>query len=119
MKTIVLLKINGTTFPNPTSFDVEVEPIGRFERNANGNMVGDLIGTKVKLGCEWALLEDEFFRQIFNAVKSHFVGVEFADPHTGQVVEKEMFLTPRAGSLAFEQGNKKWWRGVKLVFVER
>jgi len=116
---MALMVIDGVEFPQPTEFSVEVEPIGRFERNANGNMVGDLIGTKMNLGCEWVLIEDEYFRKILNAVKPHFVKVRFLDPHTGQDVEKEMFLSPRNGSLAFEENGRKWWRNVKVAFLER
>ena len=116
---MALLRVNGVEFPEPTAFDVQVEPIGRFERNANGNMVGDLIGMKIKLGCEWALISDEFFGLIVNLVKPHFVVVGFDDPHTGQAIEKEMFLVPWSGSLAFEDMGRKWWKGVKVSFVER
>jgi len=116
---MALLKVNGVNLPEPTLFEVEVEPIGRFERNSNGNMVGDLIGTKVRLICEWAMIEDEFFRLIFNAILPHFVEVAFYDPHVGREVEKRMFLSPRGGGLVFEGDGKKWWRGVKVAFMER
>jgi len=114
-----MLRVNDVVFPEPTGFAFAVEPIGRFERNANGGLVGDLIGEKTVIDCEWAMLMDGEFRKVLDAVRPHFAGVEYSDPHTGEVIRREMFISPRGGELALESDGKRWWKGVKLRFTER
>lgn len=41
-----ILKIDGKTIDNVTGYKIDIEPIGDWERNAEGKLVGDLLGYK-------------------------------------------------------------------------
>ncbi len=114
-----IIRINGTPFPNPSDYKVDIEPLGNFERNANGMMVGDLIAVKTKLGCSWAMLEGEYYALLINAVDPFFVKVTYLTP-SGGYETKEMYSSPQSGQLALRTGNGEyWWKSVTCNLIER
>lgn len=114
-----ILKINGIELPDPTDYKVDVEPVGHFERNANGYLVGDLIGVKTKISCAWAMLSDVYFEEILAAAAPYFVNVTYLDPQINGLVTKEMILSPQSASLAVCRAEEKWWANVSVAFTER
>jgi hypothetical protein len=78
-------------------------------------MVGDLIGVKTKLTVEWSMLSDGQFNAVMGA--GYFVDVEYGAPDGRK--RAEMFVSPRGGSLAYEENGVKCWQGIKLVLTER
>jgi hypothetical protein len=112
-----IISIGSAVLPAPTDYSVEEESIGRFERNAAGNLVGDLVAVKKRINCGWKMLEDSCFREILKAARGHFASVEFYDPATGESVISEMAVNARSGRLA-AAGAEKWWADVSVSFNE-
>ena len=113
------ISINGNTLPAPDAYGVEYETVGSFERNANGNMIGDLVAVKTIITAGWAMLDDESFKMILSHTKPFFGTVEFYDPNQGARAEKIMYTKPRGGQVALNGAGQLWWKDVTCVFIER
>ena len=114
---MAVIRIGGVGLPAPDVCVVGFEAIGSFERNANGNMAGDLVAMKRKLTVGWQMLDDESFKAVLAQSEPFFVDVEYCDPKDGRVV-KQMYVQPGGGKVALVDG-RTWWRDVRCVFVER
>jgi len=111
--------IKNTSMPPPDTYSVGLEPLGVFERNANGNLVGDLVALKSTLTLGWKMLDDASFKLILACAKPFFVDVGYYDPAVGARVNKTMFARPGGGKVALDARGQLWWRDVGCVFVER
>ncbi|MCL2397584.1 MAG: hypothetical protein FWC93_05900 [Defluviitaleaceae bacterium] len=111
--------VGGHRLPAPDAYIVGHETIGAFERNANGNMVGDLVAVKTVLTLGWKMLDDGNFKRILSHVRPFFVKVEYYDPDVGERREKMMYARPGGGKVALDGDGQLWWRDVGCVFVER
>ena len=111
--------IDGVLLPSPDSFGVEYKPIGSFERNANGNLVGDLVATKVALAVSWRMLDDADFKRVLAYAKPLFANVEYYDPADGARRQKLMHSVPGGGKVAKDAGGQIWWKDVSCYFIER
>ena len=115
---MAIISINGTALPAPTTYKYDVEPIGVFERNAAGRMVGDKIGDKIKISCSWLMLPGEHYAAIIDSVKEFFINVTFTAPN-GVQVTKEMYTSPQSGTLKLIEGDGFWYQNVTCNFIER
>jgi len=113
------LYINDRQMPPPDAYHVGFETLGSFERNANGNLVGDLVAVKTTLTVGWKMLDDASCKQILGSAKPFFVSVDYYDPDAGERIRKTMFARPGGGKVALDAGGGLWWRDVGCVFVER
>ena len=113
-----VLRVGGQRFPAPSNYRVDYEDIGEFRRNANGNMVGDLVAVKAQVSCNWDILEDKIFKVILAHTKPHYVGVEFYDPEIGGMRIAQMYAKPNGARIGMMKGNEIWWRNVSVSFVE-
>ena len=113
------ISIGGQRLPSPDSYSVNYEPVGSFERNANGNMVGDLVAVKTHITLGWQMLDDVSFKRILSHVRPFFVNIEYYDPEAGARLEKIMYVQPGGGKVALGANNQFWWRDVGCVFIER
>jgi len=113
------LYIDGRRMPPPDAFGIGFEPLGAFERNANGNLVGDLVAVKATLTVSWKMMDDASFKLILGNTKPFFVSVDYYDPEVGGRVTKVMFARPTGGKVALDASGGLWWRDVGCVFVER
>ena len=111
------ISVGGKVLPAPDVYNIGQETVGSFERNANGNMVGDLVATKATLTVGWQMLDDAAYKAILKHVAPYFVEVEYFEPEGGRVV-KQMFARPDGAKVALDGGGL-WWRDVRCVFVER
>jgi len=111
--------IGGAALPAPDSFNLEYKPIGSFERNANGNLVGDLVAVKTSISMGWRMLDDASFKRILSHTKPFFANVEYYDPSIGSRQQKLMHTVPGGGKIALDAAGQVWWRDVACVFIER
>lgn len=114
-----MLSVNDYNYPPPVSYRLELEPVGSFERNANGELVGDLVAVKRKLSCGFSMLADEDFQQLLAAVREYLVAVEFENPETGESVSCDMYISLKGGSMALRSGGVSYWSGVTCEFTEK
>jgi hypothetical protein len=113
-----LLMINGKIFPDPDEYKMEIEPLGSFERNANGLLVGDLVAVKRKINCTWKILEGKYYSELIAAVLPFFIAVGYTLPG-GESGKAEMYVSPQSGKLIFRKNGENWWGGVTLSLIER
>ena len=111
--------VGGKQLAAPDVFSVGRETVGSFERNANGNLVGDLVAVKTVLNAGWKMMDDAAFKEILKHAEPFFVDVEYYDPKAGQMVQKKMYTRPGGASVALNARGQMWWRDVRCVFVER
>lgn len=114
-----LITINGVPYPDPDSYKPGIEPLGEWERNANGVLVGDLIGYKMKLTLTWGMLDGEKFQQLLAAQNPFFVTVRYFDPRVNGYSEGEFYASPRSGDMALRTPTQTWWKGVAFNLIER
>ena len=113
------ITIDGGPLPAPDTCSVEYKPIGSFERNANGNLVGDLVAVKTVITLGWRMLDDASFKRILSHTEPFFANVEYYDPRRGARLQKMMHTTPKGGKVALDAAGQVWWKDVACVFVER
>ena len=114
-----LIMINGVEYPDPISYKPSIEPLGEWERNANGTLVGDLIAYKMKLQLSWGMLEGEKFQALLQAQNPFFVTVTYWDPRVNGYNTGEFYASPQSGELALRTGTKTFWKGVAFNLIER
>ena len=113
------IKIDGVALPSPDTYSLEYKPIGSFERNANGNLVGDLVAVKTVINIGWRMLGDADFKRILAHTKPFFANVEYYEPDEGARVQKLMHTMPGGGKVALDAAKKVWWKDVSCAFIER
>ncbi|MDR2182891.1 MAG: hypothetical protein LBE55_01825 [Clostridiales bacterium] len=111
--------IDGAALPAPDTFSLEYKPIGEFCRNANGNLVGELVAVKTSIAAGWRMLDDAGFKRILAHTKPFFASVEYYDPQRGARRQKLMHTMPKGGKVALDAAGRIWWKDVTCVFVER
>jgi hypothetical protein len=112
------ISINGEAFPNVTSYKYDVEPIGQFERNANGKLVGDKITDKIKLSCAWDMIPGERYAKLIAKTAPFYLTVSFTTPD-GSTDTRKMYPSPQSGQLLFiTRLNEYWWKNVTCDFIE-
>lgn len=81
------MKINGTTYPDPTSMNIGIMHIDKAERStSNADMIIDAVAIKRKLEMSWDYLSNAATVSLMSAVTSltnRFVTIEYSDPLTG------------------------------------
>jgi hypothetical protein len=81
------MKINGTTYPDPTSMKIGLMHIDKAERSASdATMTIDAVAIKRKLEMSWDYLSNSATVSLMSAVTSltdRFVTIEYSDPLTG------------------------------------
>jgi hypothetical protein len=95
-----------------------VEPLGSFERNANGLLGGDLVAVKRKISCTWKLLEGGYYGALIAAVAPFFVTVVYTLPD-GSSGTAMMYASPQSGKLVFRKDGENFWGGVTISLIER
>jgi len=113
------INIDGAAIAAPDTFSIEFIPIGSFDRNANGNMVGDLVAVKTAIMAGWRMLGDADFKRLLAHVRPLFANVEYYDPDRGARRTKIMHTVPKGGKVALDAAGQVWWRDVTCVFIER
>lgn len=77
---MALLLINGVGMPEPASLVVSEEDIGKWERNANATMIGEIIATKAKIELSWSYLSAADLSKLLTAIKPTFFNATYTDP---------------------------------------
>lgn len=118
---MALITVNGVDFPDPDMYKPDLEPLGQWERNANGDLVGDLVAYKRKLNLTWGMLPGNLYQTLLSAVRPFFVTVRFYDPSAGGFATGTFYASPRSGELALidDSDGTYWWRGVAFNLIER
>lgn len=115
-----VLQVNGVVFTGLTAYKVDVEPLGNWERNANGILVGDLIAYKAKLNLSFGVLQGQHYQMLLGAMHPFFVSVKYWDPRAAGYATGEFYASARSGTLALvDTDGTRWWKDVAFNLIER
>ena len=114
-----MIRINGIDMPTPTHYQVDYENIGQFQRNANGNIMGDLVAIKATIQAQWDILSDDEAQAVLSQGRPAIVNVQFFDPDINRNRNAAMLMQRRAGQVAMQRGGRLWWKGLSISLTER
>lgn len=114
-----LITVNGLAFPDPVEYKPDVEPLGSWERNANGNLVGDLVAYKAKLNLKWGILDGTQFSLLLSAVAPFFITVRYFDPRVNGYTTGEFYASSRSGTMVYRDETTTKWKDVAFNLIER
>jgi len=112
-----VLTFNNEPFPAPTDYGLGKEPVGKFERNANGGLVGDLTAVKLRVTAAWGMLSGADYARLLGYVEDCFVSVTYTDP-VGTPAVCDMHLRLNDGTLCLADTEPRW-QNVSVELLER
>ena len=115
-----MYRVNGVAMPTPKSFTVNIVDLDDgSDRNANGKLIRDRIGTKRKLEIEYQPLDPNKISLILKAISPVFVEVEFPDPQEGRFITKTMYAGDKSSPMYSIIKGKPKWSGLKFNLIEQ
>ena len=111
------LAFNNEAFPAPTEYGLGKEPIGKFERNANGGLVGDLTAVKLRITAAWDMLSGADYARLLGYASDCFVAVTYTDPE-GAATVCDMYVRLHDGGLCLVDAEPRW-QNVSVELAER
>src|SRR5690606_5141508 len=90
-----LLKINGIATKSPSSMSVSDSDLFDGERNAKGDLVGDVIATKTKIELVWKYMTAEELADFMSLIDEFFFNVTYVDPTTNTDKTKMFYRSDR------------------------
>ena len=118
-----ILQIDGVTVKFPKEFSVNVETIDADSsgRNANGEMVRDVIAQKTKLTLKWGPLSDSEVSDILQRINNPFFVVVYPDPQLGRQKSKTFYAG--ASTMPSYSWNDKFktmkWQELSVNMIEK
>lgn len=115
------MEIGGVLVKPPQKLTVGLQTIDADSsgRNANGDMVRNVITKKVKLDCNWGPLSDNEISTLLQMVDGSSFSVTYPDPKDG-IVTREFYVGDRSAPVY--SWNEKFsalkWEGLSMNFVE-
>ena len=117
----MILKIGNVTMPQPAlnGFTVKPEKImsKNTGRSSSGEMVGDIIATKLTISIKWPPLTGSEVSKIANAIAPAFFDVSFYNPITNKQETKRFYSG--ALSIPFYSEALDMYSGVSLDIIEK
>ena len=118
-----ILQINGVTVKTPKEFSVSISDIDADSsgRNANGEMVRDVIAQKTKLSIKWGPLSDAEISDILQRINQQFFVVIYPDPQIGRQRSKTFYAGDT--SMPSYSWNDKFkamkWENLSVNLIEK
>lgn len=119
----IALQIDGVTVKTPKEFQVGLQTIDADSsgRNANGEMIRDIIAEKKKLEIKWGPLSDLEASSILRKINKPFFTCRYPDPQEGGMLTRTFYCGDR--SLPSYSWNEKFqeirWEGLSANFIEQ
>lgn len=114
-----MIKINGTTVPDPSGYLISVMDISKAERNARGEMIIERLATKRKLELSWQHLGAAALQQLLQLVSPVFFTVEYPDPEDGLLRSGTFYSGDRSVMAMDYLDGQVRWKDIKFNLVER
>ena len=116
---MALLKINGVDMLTPSELNVGVQDIGKWERNASGTMIGEIIATKAKLEITWAYITPAQLATLLTSINTTFFTVTYTDPITNALRTMTAYKGDRTVGVLDFVNNVMRYKDFKVNFIER
>ncbi|WEK53317.1 MAG: hypothetical protein P0Y55_12040 [Candidatus Cohnella colombiensis] len=116
---MALLKINGVDMPSPSAMTPGEADLGKWERNARGSMIGELIATKAKFELSWSFLTAVQLSKLLIAVKPLFFNVTYIDPVTNTLRTATFYKGDRSMPVMDYRNGIPRYKDVKFNIIEK
>ncbi len=115
-----MIKVNGATIKTPSKCQVGIFDVSSTaDRNAQGEILIDRVGTKRKLEMEWPAMTNAEMSALLSAVTSVFFTCTYPDPQTGTNQTKTFYVGDRTSPIMRMIGSAPIWEGLKMNFIEK
>ena len=115
--------ISGSNVVTPKELSVSIQTLdsGSGGRNANGDMVRDILGRKTKLDVKWGPLEISEVSLILRLIDSAFFTVRYFDPQEAGLITKTFYCGDRVVPVYSwnEKFSKMMWQGLSVSLIEK
>lgn len=112
---------NKVKMPKEISVSIQTLDSGSSGRNANGDMVRDILAKKTKIDAKWGPLNTSEVSLILRAIDSAFFDIRYFDPQEGGLITKSFYCGDR--SIPVYSWNNKFstmmWQGLSVPFIEK
>ena len=106
--------------PKELTVSIQTLDSGSSGRNANGDMVRDIIGRKTKLEAKWGPLNTSEVSLILRLINSSSFSIRYLDPQEGGMITKNFYCGDR--SVPVYSWNPKlekmMWQGLSVPLIE-
>lgn len=114
-----MLEVNNIQIPTPSSFQVGIMDLSKSERNAQGDMLIDIIATKRKLELKYKHLKPSELSQLLQLISSTFFFVRYPDPETGNFETKTFYKGDRTLPMYSFIDGEPVWKDIAFNFIEK
>lgn len=113
-----LLSINGRTdFVAPSKFEISEYDVTNAERNAQADMLIDLIARKVKVNLEWQNISDVEAEKLKSAINPTVFSISYYSPGVG-VQNINVYKGDRTFGMYNYNGGNPIWGSVKFNLIQ-
>lgn len=113
-----MYKLNNTKIKTPPDFEIEHYNITKADRNAEGDMIMELVAKKRKFILSYPVLSAKELGEILGEIDTANVFFTFEYPDNGQVKTATVYTGPiRRRRFRTDQG--WYWRDVTFNLIER
>ncbi|MFW0731747.1 DUF6711 family protein [Enterococcus raffinosus] len=114
--------IAGSKVATPKELTVSIQTLdsGSSGRNANGDMVRDILGRKTKLDAKWGPLNTSEVSLILRLIDAAFFTVRYLDPQEGGLITKSFYCGDSSTPVYSWNAkfSKMMWQGLSVPFIE-
>lgn len=115
-----MISVNGATIKTPSRCQVGIFDVSSSaDRNAQGEILIDRVGTKRKLEMEWPALTNSEMSALLSAVTDVFFTCAYPDPQTGANRTMTCYVGDRTAPVYRLNGGVPMWEGLKMNFIEK
>lgn len=113
-----MYKLNGTLIKAPPEFDIEHYNITKADRNAEGDMIMELVAKKRKFLLTYPVLSGDELYTILNIIDSSEVFFTFEYPDNGIIKAATVYSGP-IRRRRFRTHMGWYWKDVTFNLIER
>jgi hypothetical protein len=115
-----MLKVNDIAIKTPQKCQVGIFDVSATaDRNAQGEILIDRVGTKRKLEMEWPAMSNADMSALLSAVTDVFFTATYPDPQTGADRTMTCYVGDRTAPVYRMVGTVPMWEGLKMNFIEK
>jgi hypothetical protein len=114
-----MLKIAGVSVKAPTDLKIGRFDLTKSNRTASGKMMMELIATKRRVDCVWAMITDNELQVIIDTITANkpFFSLEY--PDAGGTKTMTCYAGDIVTSLWHTKNGIRYWEEVSIPFIEQ
>lgn len=115
-----MFTLNTVTIPSPSSYSVNILDISKADRNANGEMILEIIATKRKLELSYNYLSNTDLSSLLSKFTGNtFFTMVYPDTVTGAAKSGVFYVSDRKSEAIDYQSGVPRWKGISFSLIEK